>query len=236
MRLGSRHGGTQARRHAGACMGSLALAALAGVIVLVAGCNIVGALVVMLAPPQIQKAEFQLTRERLAVLIDMARPEEENVVFRQGLHDKLVEIFNENNVKTQIIPQEELQRLRQQNPDFKDWDIRKIGRRLNAKQVLWVRVDRLQLRETPGSPLLTPVAQLRLKVIGAEDAATGGARLWPGSSEPDGRTVQRARPAQEASSPMAIDAEARKLGKDAAWLVAMPFYDVDLEVKTPWES
>jgi acyl-CoA synthetase (AMP-forming)/AMP-acid ligase II len=214
---------------------SLARAALTGVIVLLAGCNIVGALVVMLAPPQIQKAEFQLTRERLAVLIDMARPEEESVVFRQALHDKLVEIFTDNNVKTQVIPQEEVQRLRQQNQDFKDWGIQKIGRRLNAKQVLWVCVDRLQLRENPGSPLLTPVAQLRLKVIGSEDAATGGARLWPTSAEPDGRSVQRARPAQEASSPMAIDEEARKLGKDAACLVAMPFYNVDLEVKTPWE-
>ena len=213
----------------------MAYAGLMGIFTLLAGCNIVGALVVMLAPPQIQKAEFKLSEQRVVVLIDMARPEDENVVFRQALHDKLVEIFGENRVKTDLVPEEEVLRLRQQNADFKSWDIQKIGRRLNAKQVLWIRVDRLQLREAPGSPLLTPVAQLRLKLIGTEQESRGGARLWPSSQEPEGRAVQRARPAQDAASNTVIDEEARKLGKDAAWLVAMPFYDVDLEKKTPWE-
>lgn len=198
------------------------------------GCNVVSAIAYFFGPPQIQRAEFKLTSGRLAVLVEMVRPEEDNPVFVQALHDKLAEIFRDRGIKAQLIPLEDIARLRQQSPDFGQWSLQKLGRRLNAQQVLYVRVERLQIREAPGSPVLVPVADLRLKLIDP-NAPPEAARLWPGRQEHQGREVQRARPAREATDGVAIDSEAAKLGKDAAWLVAMPFYDVDLEQKTPWE-
>jgi hypothetical protein len=207
---------------------------LLGLIALPVGCKYVAAATYLFGPPQVQKAEFKLTDGRLVVLVEMVHPDQDNPVFRQALQDKLVEIFRDNKVRSKIVPEEEILRLRQQNRDFSRWSLQKVGQRLDARQVLYVRVERLQLREEAGSPLLSPLVVMRLKVVDPR-AQADQARLWPGKSELDGREVERARPGLEAADTVAIDAEAAKLGKDAAYIVAMPFYDVDLEKKTPWE-
>jgi len=206
---------------------------LLGLCGLAGGCNIISALAYFFGPPQIQKAEFKLTGGRLAVLVEAARPEQENPVFTQALCQKLGEILREHGVKAQLIPQEDVFSLRQQNPDFATWSVQKVGQRLNADQVLYIRIEHLQIHP-PGSPLLEPAVSMRLKVI-APDRPPEAARLWPSLAEPEGRQVQRSRPAVVAGDALTLDSEAAKLGKDAAWLVAAPFYDVDLEKKTPWE-
>ena len=216
-------------------LGVLCVSAVFGVaasLPLLGGCRQIAALGYFFSPPQVQKAEFKLAEDRVVLLIDLARPDQDNVVFRQTLHDKVVELLRYHNVQTKLVPQEEVFRLRQQNPDFADWSIKKIGQRLGARHVLWVRVDHLQVREAPESPLLAPLARLRLKVIGTDDH---GGRLWPGTDERDGRAVERARPPKAAGERALFDEESAKLGRDTAWLVAMPFFDVDLEKKTPWE-
>lgn len=200
----------------------------------VAGCNIVAAIAYFFGPPQIQWAEFRLTDGRLAVLVETARPEQDNPVFRQAFSDKLAEIFRDQRVKAQLVPQEEIFRLRQQDPDFSRWSVQKVGRRLNAKYVLYVRIEDLLLRESPGSPVLAPAVRMRLRLVDPH-APPDKAQLWPGPHERDGRQVARGRQHREATDAQAVDEEAAKLGKDAAYLVAAPFYDVDLEKKTPWE-
>lgn len=209
---------------------------VAGTTLLLAGigCNIVSAMAYFFGPRQIQKAEFRLTDGRLALFVDWTHPEQDNPVFTQALHAKLIEIFRDNNVRTQLIPQEEIYRLRQQERDFRDWPIQKVGQRINAKQVLYVRVDELQLREAPGSPVMLPAVRLRMRVVDPQ-ATKDKAVLWPTVQEPDGREAARARQHREFTDPVAVDEEAAKLGKDTAYLVAAPFYDVDLEQRTPWE-
>lgn len=214
--------------------GRLGYAVLLGLVGMAAGCRHIAAATYLLAPPQKQKAEFKLTEGRLAVLVEMARAGEDNPVFRQALHEKLIEIFHENDVRAKVVPEEDILRLRQQNRDFAQWSLQKVGQRVNAQQVLYVRVERLQLREAPNSPLVAPHVVMRLKVVDPR-ALADKARLWPGNSEPEGRQVERARPASEATDALGIDTEAAKLGKDAAYAVAMPFYDVDLESLTPRE-
>jgi hypothetical protein len=209
-------------------------AALLGLLVCAAGCKYVSAFTYFFGPPQVQKAEYKLTDGRLAVLLEPAHPEENNPVFTQALCEKLAEIFREHNVKAQLVPQEDILRLRQQNPDFAKWSLQKTGQRLDAKQVLYARIERLQLREDPDAPIMQPLVRMRLKLIDPS-APADAARLWPPRDEREGREVERARPACELGDGMAQDIEAAKLGKDAAWLLAMPFYDVDLERKTPWE-
>ncbi len=209
-------------------------AALLGLLVCLPGCKYVSAFTYFFGPPQIQKAEYKLTDGRLAVLLEPAHPEENNPVFTQALCEKVAEIFRDHNIKAQLVPQEEILRLRQQNPDFGRWSLQKTGQRLDAKQVLYARIERLQIREDPDAPIMQPVVRMRLKLIDPS-APADAARLWPPLDERDGREVERARPAAELGDAVAQDIEAAKLGKDAAWLLAMPFYDVDLERKTPWE-
>jgi hypothetical protein len=198
------------------------------------GCNIVGPIAYFLEPPRVQKAEFKLAAGRVALVVDVARPEESNPVFLDALQEKLVEIFREQKVKAQLIPRDELVRLQQQNPDFATWDLQKVGRRLNAQQVLWVRIDRLTIREGGNSPMLQPLMQARVKVIDPAKPAAE-ARLWPGKDERGGRVVQRNRPAHEAGDALQVDSESAKLGKDSAYVIAQWFYDVDRERLTPWE-
>ncbi|MEW6250060.1 MAG: hypothetical protein AB1716_05390 [Planctomycetota bacterium] len=192
------------------------------------GCNIVRGLGVLFAPPQVQKAEYKLTPGRLAVLVETRRPEDYNPVFVDALQTRLQEIFTEEEIKTQIVPQEEILRLRQQNPDFARWSLQKIGRSLNAPYVLSLSIEQLQLRASPEVPVLEPQVRMKAKLIGS-NAPAERARLWPTSAEREGRAMFVKRPAVEASSPIVFDEQAAKLGRDTAWEVAGPFHDVDLE-------
>ena len=208
--------------------------ALGGLGALLPACNIVGAIAFFTAPRQIQKTEFALTKGRLAVLIELARPDEDNPVFTQALHTKLTEIFREKKVNEQVVPFAEVQRLRQVSPDFDRWDMQRVAKALNAEQLLYIRVEHLSMKSTAAHPVLEPTADLRIKVI-SPAVPPKQARVWPKSEEREGRPIQRGRPMREASDPGTLDTEADKLGKDVARLVAKPFYDVDLEEKDQWE-
>ncbi len=214
---------------------SLHGAIVVGLALILPGCNILRPLAYFFSPPHIQKAEYKLTQGPLLVLIDSAHPEQDNPVFDRALHEQLVEVFRERKVNAQVVPLESVLRLRQQNPDFARWSVPRVGHSLGAEQVLSIRVERLQLLETPGSPVISPETVCRVRVFSA-DELSDKTRLWPPAAERDGREITCHRPPQEAADAATIDTEAAKLGKDAAQLVATPFYDVDLEEKTPREQ
>lgn len=219
-----RSGRARPGRYAWLCV----LAALTG------GCNIVGPVLYLTAPRQIRKAEFTLTEGRLAVLVEYARPADENPIFNRAFRDRLAELFREKKIAAQVVPEEELLRLRQMEPDFKRWSLQKIARAVNADQLLYVRIDQLRLQDRSDAPLLTPEVLLHLKVIDPGDAP-GHARLWPPAEERAGREIRRGRQVRESSDAVLLDSESSKLGREAAFLAAMPFYDVDTEEPIPWE-
>lgn len=198
------------------------------------GCNIVGAAVVMLHPPLMQDAEIELTDGRLAIFVEYAQPRHENPVFTQTFYDRFAEILRERELEAEVVPLSDVFRMRQANPDFGQWSVQRIGRKLDADQVLYVRVERLSLRNQPGQPLLEPIAELRMKLIDPRAIATP-ARLWPPKGEPEGRVIHRARQTREAADTVLLDAETVKLARDTAWLAAKPFYRWDTEKKDPWE-
>lgn len=201
---------------------------------LLPGCNIVGPALILTAPPQMKAAEVKVTDKRLALVIEYARPAEENPVFTGAFCQRLVEVFRDKRVNQSVVPQAELLRLRRDNVDFREWSLQKIGRALNAEQVLYVRIDRLRLCERQGGLLLAPEVRMHLKLIAPWERSEN-VRLWPPREEREGRLIQRGRPMQEAVDTVAVDEEAAKLGRDAAWLAAKPFYKYDLEEKDPWE-
>lgn len=208
--------------------------AAAGLLVLCTstGCNILGPAAYYLGPRRIQKAEFKLTEGRLAVVIEAVRPEQDNPVFNQALFDKLAEIFREQKIESALVSHREVLELRQAHPDFEKWSLQRIGRELRAEQVLYLRIENLQLRETPDHPLVTPEISLCSKVVGVH-APTPHARLWP--EEAEGRAISCKRPSKEATDTEVVDTEAWKLAHDTAHLVSHPFFDVDLEERTPRE-
>ncbi|MBU0639693.1 MAG: hypothetical protein KKB50_12575 [Planctomycetes bacterium] len=196
------------------------------------GCRQFGSILYLLSPRQIEPAEFELTKGLLAIVIDAARPDEENPVFNQALFDKLVEILREKKVLAEVVPAGEITDLRHSDPKFSSWSIQRIGRRLSAAQVLYLRIDELQLREGADTPVVSPHVSLRVKVVGTDVPALH-ARLWPEESE--GREVTCARPTEEATDADIVDAAAVKLGRDTAQLVARFFTEFDREEPVPKE-
>ena len=117
-----------------------------------------------------------------------ARANHANPVFETTFHKRVVELLRENKVKAEILAYDEIDRLRQSHSDFASWSVQKIGRELNADQVLYVRIEELRLAQK-NNPLLIPSVALRLKLI-APRAPAANARLWPDADrERDGREV-----------------------------------------------
>jgi hypothetical protein len=196
--------------------------------VCLAGCNLITTMGILFAPRQTVPAQFELTRGRVALVVDCLRPDQDNPVFTRALADKTIELFRANKVAAQIVPQQELVRLRQTYPDFRRWSIQRIGRQLGAEQVLYVAVDTLVFQDRPDNPVVMPYASLRVKVIGTHELSPNE-RLWPDDEE--GCPVVCRRPPVEAISREVVDIEAAKLGRDTAQYVARLFFKWDEENK-----
>jgi len=213
-------------------------AGLAALLILLggaAGCNLFAPIAYYLRPREIQKPQYEFPGDsRVAIVIEAAQPRDENPVFNQALHERAVEMLREGKSKATILPLRAVSDLRRANPDFDQWSLQKIGRALQADHVLYIRIDRLLIRQSPDYPILTPTIDLRMKLIGVSQPPIH-ARLWPEAKE--GHPVSCARQTTEAtdSGANAVDAEARKLAYDTAYYVTMPFIEVDLEQPPPVE-
>ncbi len=199
------------------------------------GCNIVSGMTYLFGPPRIQEKQFELAEGRLAVLLETARPEEENPEFTRAFHRELRRVFEEEeDILATPVPLNEVYALRQGQPDFGRWSLQKVGQALKARQVLYGRIERLQIYEGESRLLLRPRVRMHVKLIGADEAAAT-ARLWPGPEHREGWLVEVERPHREADDVTVLDAEAAKLGRETARKVAEPFYDVRLEDQPPPE-
>lgn len=199
----------------------------------VAGCaNVLGVIAYYLSPPHIQKAEFEPTAGRLVVLIEDVRPTEDQPVFRAELHSRLVELFREKKIRSTIVPLDEMNELRRSDPDFDKMSLQAMGRALRAEQVLYIRLQRFDVRESPGHPLLTPSVRMQLKVLSVGEPKEH-ARLWP--KDVEWRELEVRRPAEEAASPEQVDIASRKLAYDSAQYIVRYFHDYDMEDRVPKE-
>lgn len=199
------------------------------------GCNVLSSVAYFFRPRQIQKPEYDFPAgSRVAVMIETAPPGHQNPVFNEALYERLVETLREGKSKATFLPLRAVTDLRQAHPDFDRWSIQRVGRELAANHVLYLRLDRLVIRQSPDYPVLTPTVDVHMKLIGVEQPGVH-ARLWPDREEQEGRAVSWSRPTREAGDPEIVDLEARKLGYDTAYHVAKPFIEVDLEKKPPME-
>ncbi len=213
---------------------TLLVLVLSAVCAAVGGCGSLKAAAYFLSPAHMQKPEFEFPKDaKIAVVIEPARPEFANPVFDKALYDRLVEHFRERKSGATLISPRETARLRRENADYASWPVRKIGQELEASHVLYVRVDRLSGYQSRETPLVEPAAALRLKVFGV-NLPDHDARLWP--TEKEGRVVEAQRQASEASDPAHADAELAKLGREIAYLVMVPFFEIDQEESRPREN
>lgn len=209
------------------------LAALAPLLLSVGGCNILGPLAYYTSPQQIAKAEYKFKEgDRIAIVVDPAQDSESNPVFEQALTERVAETFRERRGLATIVPMRDVVALRRKM-EYRTWSVQRIGRELGATHVLYLKQERLALRESPDHPILHPHVVLRAKLIAVNEPSEK-ARLWP--AEVEGREIRCQRPMQEYTSPQDADTAVRKLGYDTAYYVAYPFFDMDLEESPRRES
>jgi hypothetical protein len=196
-----------------------------------AGCRQFGSLLYMLQPRQWVEPEFKFEGGKLAVLVEPARADGDNPVFTYALHQRLRQVFQQQNVDVQITPFDQMQTLKQMNPNFSEWSVQRVGREANVNYVLYLSVRQLMLAEDDSSPLITPAVEISAKLIGV-DEPDDAAVLWPGGPrEREGRVFRYQRDPVERTGQDAMDREARKLGSDVADRVARYFYRYDAEEK-----
>lgn len=219
--------GLRRRKHLGIVLCAAAI--------LIAGCGQqLGAMLYFLSPQRMHKPEIELTKARLAILIEFADPTAENPVFARALHDIIADQFTERKLKAKVVPFDELARLRSENADFSTWSVQRIGRRANAEQVLYIRIETFIIHEEPGHPLIEPKVDMRLKVIDARASAKeGSVQLWP--PEPEGRQIALSRAPKEAGTSRHIDDEVKKLARQSGRIAARIFVEYDEEEELPRE-
>lgn len=205
--------------------------AVALVMLLIAGCGQqAGALIYFLGlyPRQKVQAEYQLTPGRLAVLIDDDADQisysEVYKQFTEGLADEL----RENKQKTKVIPYEQLKELQQRDPTFDQIAADRVGKMLEADQVLWIKVDRFDTGGIGASDVSQAAAfsiSLRLLTTGAK--TRDEVQLWPETREPRAVTSALSMSAvQQQNDPRVI---AEMLTEQLAVDVAKLFYEYELE-------
>ncbi len=212
--------------------GLLTLAAPFLLLSLCAGCNWLTAFAYYFSPERTEPAQFVLSKAPLAIVIDGAPSGDDHPLLRRALHRQIVELFEQNGVNDQVIPYARQLDLQQANPDFAQWPLQRIGRKLGAAQVIHLQIVQFQLRESPDFPMLQPLVRLHVRVIDTH-APAREARLWPPGR--GGHEIEVTRHASEVGGYEATDAEVVKLGKDAGQWVARLFYDYSLEEPVPVE-
>lgn len=208
-----------------------ALTATLFLVGLAAGCGYSGGEAIFMSGlfkrPTVE-AEFQLTDEPVAVLVDDLRdccfwPEAKHV-----LADEIAAQLVEHGAAKRVIPPIKVNRLRQSTTDFDDLAITSVGRRLEAEQIVSVDVRSFYVELSPEEARGAASMSVAVKVIDTQaSAGRGRVRLWPAihsghplNAELDAATVTRL---------ASREAVVRALTHSLAVEIAKLFYDRPME-------
>ncbi len=143
-----------------------------------------------LIPQEKVAAEFKLPGGPLLILVDddldLIRPAQT----REMLVDELAKSLREHTAVTRVTTNEELARVRQQEPEFDKTAADAVGRLVNADTVLWLSTkeyavsDNLELAVSPGR------FAVNVKILNAKAETRDDVRLWPEDRE--GKTIEAA--------------------------------------------
>lgn len=184
-----------------------------------------------LYPKQKVQAEYNLTPGRLVVLIDddadqISHPE----VYKQFTEKFAKELLDHKRV-TKVIPYDQLKELQQREPTFDEMAADRVGKTLEADQVLWVKVDRFDTGDIGANEVSEAAAfSVSLRLLTTRAKSRDEVQLWPETREP--RYVTAALPmakVQFRDDPRII---AEMLTEDLAVNVARLFYEYEIDEDT----
>jgi hypothetical protein len=173
-----------------AIVGVLLTAALLG------GCQLGQAIIAMSMPNEkvAAKCKFPPHQKLLIFPDDKETPLSYPPVKRE-LAQQIAALLIANKVAVQVVPYDELDKLRDSDPDFNTLAIAAVARKLEADLVLYIDITQFSLKESDAAALWRGNLEARVKVIDAKATDPAKARLWP--DEAGGYTVKVSEPTRE---------------------------------------
>jgi hypothetical protein len=176
-----------------------------------------------LYPTQTIAAQYTIPKGNLLILVDDDRDLIQPKTARDSLIDELAKLFKEHEVADRVTTNEELSKLRQQEPKFEKRGAREIGQLANADTVLWLNTinfslnNDLEMTVTPGK------FAVMVKVVNAKAEKADEVRLWP--TDRDGRLVEVTMSSHDIRQCKSLKEAHEKMAAALADEVAKLFYE-----------
>ncbi|MBN1342456.1 MAG: hypothetical protein JXQ73_07235 [Phycisphaerae bacterium] len=176
------------RRHAAKSGLVACLCALAGLSSIACGGTGGAWLWWMTNPTETIKAEYELGKGRLVILIDDDQGWLADPAIRPSLTGAITKQMKENKVNQHVVPDADIVQLRKKDPKFEKRGAREIGQALKADQVLHINVLAFSLHHETVDPAYQGHFAVAVKVLNADAKSSEDVRLWPRSA--DGKRVE----------------------------------------------
>ncbi len=213
-------------------------AGLAALLVLAAGLSgcgqLMGYMGHVLAGPETVEARYEIPSDaRLLVFVDdiknpLSYPEVKRRIGRRvGEHLT----HEDHRVVKEIVPQRDLIALVAGDPEFYTLSIAEVGNKVGADIVLYVHIDRFQLREDPASPIWKGRLEASALLVDVhEGMQRGQPRLWP-TDRLEGQPVEppATTPSEQDPSPRYGIELTNRLCDQMADRIAKLFYDHEVD-------
>ncbi|MGA2441904.1 MAG: hypothetical protein ABSH08_13175 [Tepidisphaeraceae bacterium] len=148
---------------------------LAGALGALAGCQLGGVVADKAITPTVNAKYVPNKKDSMLVLVESYNLSLDSGIESQHMALTLGRSLRDDKIATTIDPQN-LERLRDADPDqYRKMSIAEIGRRVGARQVLYVHIWRAEIVKPPGSGQMRGHIEAIVKVV---DSATGDTR-WP---------------------------------------------------------
>jgi len=140
-----------------------------------------------LYPAQKVPAEFKPPKGSYLVLVDDDKDLIRPTIARDALVDEMAKRLSEHKISDKVTTNDEIARLRQQEPKYDQRGARELGELANADTVIWISTlgydlsPDLEMLVTPGKWAVT------VKVLNVKATQADQVRLWP--ADRDGRIV-----------------------------------------------
>jgi len=157
---------------------------LAGALGALAGCQIAGAVADRAVTPTVNAKYVPNNKDSMLVLVESYNLSLDSGIESQHMALTLGRSLRDDKIAT-TVDQQKLERLRDADPDqYRKMTIAEIGRRVGARQVLYVHIGRDEIVKPPGSGQMRGHLEAIVKIV---DSATGDTR-WP--TDTTSETVQ----------------------------------------------
>ncbi len=196
----------------------------------VPGCAGIAWFVAQFAPPQKTKALYTIPRgTKVLVFADDPAGALQDVSIKAELTKRLNEQIGANKIADETVPYQKLLDVLTSTPQFGLLSVSEIGKLCGADVVLYVQIDRFQLKDDRASPLWQGKFETTVKVVDVE-----AGRLWP-KDRPDGYPIDLVETPISAESAHSYRLKlTRQLADLMADRIAKCFYEYEMTRDPEW--